>query len=81
MSYKVEPKEIIEVLNIHAVMINVSQLIMGQEANIQVAFVNDKDLVVKVDGFVLKQPEYDEWVSDEWLVDYVCKKYELVRKE
>ena len=77
-SIKVQPKEIVEVLKIHSIKVEVNSLNLGQDANVIVAMLNENNEVIKIEGFMLSQPDYDLWVSDEWLFQYVCDKYGLV---
>lgn len=80
MSIQVQPKEIITIQHIHSFNIYVGLLNLGSDANINVSFYDVDGVCIKSEGFVLSQPEYDLWVSDEWLVEYVANKYGLVIK-
>lgn len=80
MSFQVEPKEIIQISNVEYLRISINQISLDDYANIIVTFLDKNSSVIKSEGFCLTKPDYDLWVSDEWLYDYVCNKYGLVRK-
>ena len=55
--------------------IDVLYLIINTKALIRVTMFDDEDNVVDQQQFELIKPDYDEWLTDDNLIFYVCQKY------
>jgi len=69
----IQPKEIIKVATSFA--IDVPYLILNTKALIRVSTFDVLGNVISQDQFELIKPDYDNWLSDNSLINFVCEKY------
>ena len=65
---KPQPSIIIDYISI-----NILSIDLGESANIEVKLLNPNCVSVGVERLTLVQPEYSEWVDDNWLVNWVFR--------
>jgi len=70
---KVEPVNLIQTIS--KIKINVLHLHLNVMATIQVLCYSEDNQSLTSHVFELQSPEYELWISDDWLVNYVCEKY------
>lgn len=79
-SLQIEPKSDTTTVWYDYISISVTNLVLNQECCVNTSFY-DKDMsMLKQKWFVLKQPDYDKWTTDQWLIEYVCNLYGLKLK-
>jgi len=69
----VEPTDLTQVIS--KITINILHLELKTNATVQVLSYTDDNKLINSDVFELILPEYASWTNDEWLVEYVCQKY------
>lgn len=69
----VEPCDLIQIVS--KIKINVLHLELNNCATIQVNCFDELNRLLNNYVFELKQPEYSDWVNDDFLINYVCEKY------
>lgn len=77
MNIQIEPNELI--LEITNIKIDVPVIILNERAVVRVLMFDGDNQLVKTDSFELIQPDYDLWLADDDLINYVCEKYNFVR--
>ena len=73
MSVDIEPYQL--VYNVVKIKLDVPVLILNERAIIRVLMFDENEVLIKTDTFELIKPDYNLWLSDENLIDYVCNRY------
>lgn len=51
---------------------------LNASATINVKFYDNNEAMIHSEFFALVKPDYAGWTNDEWLINYVLEKYELI---
>lgn len=78
MSYPIKPYDEVVVYKINRIQIVVSNLELDIKANISTVFYDNTGMVRRSEFAVLEGQEYMDWKTDDYIVKWVCKKYNLV---
>ena len=70
----IQPKDITQTVS--KILIKVSNLELNSYAIIKVQTFNTNDSNITCESFILSGTEYDMWLTDNYLIDYVCNKYD-----
>lgn len=76
-SYLIQPYDEVITYKINRIEIIVSSLELDIKANISTVFYDDTGMVRRSEFAVLEGQEYMEWTTDDYLVNWVCQKYNL----
>lgn len=77
MSVNVQPKEYTITKEITSIEIRIISLTINESASINILFYGNGGEYIKNESFTLKNPDYQLWTDDQWLIDYVLNKYDL----
>lgn len=72
---QIQEKQIIKTVT--SISVEVPYLILNTKALVRVTMYDISGNSVNQETFELIKPEYDTWLQDDTLVNYVCQKYEL----
>ncbi len=79
MNYiSIEPANLIQVIS--KITINILHIELNLNATVQVMAYSETNELLKSFVFELVLPEYESWTNDEWLINYVCQKYDFILK-
>lgn len=79
MNYiSIEPANLIQVIS--KITINILHIKLNLNATVQVMAYSETNELLKSFVFELVLPEYESWTNDEWLINYVCQKYDFILK-
>ena len=67
----IQPKDITQTVS--KILIKVSNLELNSYAIIKVQTYDSSEKMITSESFVLS--DYDNWTTDNYLIDYVCNKY------
>lgn len=76
-SYLIQPYNEIVTHKINRISIIVSNLELDIKANITTAFYDDTGMLRRSEFTVLEGQDYMNWTTDDYLVKWVCNKYNL----
>lgn len=74
----IESCDLIQVIT--KIKIKVVNLELNNSATIEVKCFSDENKLLNTYFFELRQPDYGEWNTDYWLINYVCEKYGFLMK-
>ena len=69
----IQPKDITQTVS--KILIKVSNLELNSYAIIKVQTYDSSEKMITSESFVLSGTEYDMWSPDNYLIEYVCNKY------
>lgn len=69
----IEPCDLIQTIS--KIKVVVLYLELNNCATIRTLCYDVNENILNSYTFELKQPEYSEWINDDWLINYVCQKY------
>jgi hypothetical protein len=69
----IQPKDITQTVS--KILIKVSNLELNSYAIIKVQTYDSSEKMITSESFVLSGTEYDMWSTDNYLIEYVCNKY------
>jgi len=69
----IQPKDITQTVS--KILIKVSNLELNSYAIIKVQTYDSSEKMITSESFVLSGLDYDNWTTDNYLIDYVCNKY------
>ncbi len=72
----IQPAELVQIIS--KIQINILHMDLNLSATIQVLAYSEENQLLASYVFELTLPDYDSWHDDDWLVDYVCQKYNFV---
>ncbi len=72
----IQTKQVIQ--NASKIAIKVLYIELNQSAVISVKLFDDNSKLLDSHEFILQDEEYDNWHEDDYLIDYVCNKYDLI---
>lgn len=72
----IQPAELVQTIT--QIQINIVHMDLNLSATIQVLAYSAENQLLASYVFELNLPDYDSWHDDDWLVDYVCQKYNFV---
>ncbi len=75
----IQPKQIS--LTATKIEIKVLHLELNQSAVVSVKLFNSDSKLLDSNDFILDGEDYDDWHDDDYLIDYVCTKYNLILQE
>lgn len=79
MNYiSIEPTNLIQVIT--KITINILHIELNKNATVQVLAYSETNELLRSFVFELILPEYESWTNDEWLINYVCEKYDFLLK-
>ncbi len=70
----IQPKEVL--LEAHKISINVLHIQLNTLAIIKVQLYSQEGKLIDVNEFVLEGEDYQNWHNDDYLIQYICNKYE-----
>ena len=71
----IQEKQVISIAT--KIEIKVLHIELNQSAVISVKLFNNNSKLLDSNDFILEGEEYDNWHDDDYLIDYVCTKYNL----
>jgi hypothetical protein len=77
MNIPIVPKEIIKEAT--SIAIDIPNVTLNSKAFIRVIFYDSSNNVISTDSFELFKPDYNLWLQDDDLIDYICEKYNIER--
>ena len=69
----IQPKDITQTVS--KILIKVSNLELNSYAIIKVQTFDSNDGMITHEQFILSGLDYDNWTNDNFLIEYVCNKY------
>jgi hypothetical protein len=79
MNIPIVPKEIIKEAT--SIAIDIPNITLNSKAFIRVIFYDSSNNVISTDSFELFKPDYNLWLQDDDLIDYICEKYNIERSD
>jgi hypothetical protein len=79
MNIPIVPKEIIKEAT--SIAIDIPNITLNSKAFVRVIFYDSSNNVISTDSFELFKPDYNLWLQDDDLVDYICEKYNISRND
>ena len=70
----IQPKDITQTVS--KILIKVSNLELNSYAIIKVQTYDSSEKMITSESFVMSGVDYDNWTTDNYLIDYVCNKYD-----
>ena len=77
-SYLIQPYEEVIIHKVNRIQILVNSLELDIKANISVVFYDDTGVIRRSEFAVLEGQEYLDWTTDDYLVNWVCQKYNII---
>jgi hypothetical protein len=74
----IEACDLIQVIT--KIKVKVINLELNSSATIEVKCFSNENKLLNTYFFELKQPDYSDWQTDLWLINYVCEKYGFIIK-
>lgn len=79
MNYiSIEPVEITK--TIASIKIDVPYIILNTKCYVKVLCFDELNKLINTYEFELEKPDYNTWLDDDDLIDYVCQKYGFILK-